>query len=396
MHAIAPVAGRAAMLVAVIASSAGTVPAQTLRERLSSLITTQGPVPAGQATDAVAAERSRDALVGLFEVELASVPLCTGTSGFVYELNPTLGLVERASDTFGAFFTERALRIGEGHASFGLVYQTASFSTLQGSDLHAGGFQVNAVRPAEGSQSYAAETLSLTLETRTLTARAVYGVTDSLDVLAIVPFVHTRFDGTRVSSYDGMRVFDLFREGSASGLGDAALGARYRVAGRGGRGVAIGSDLRVPTGRASDLQGAGTLALRGQAIATWEEGPIAASANLGLGVGGASDELFWNGAVTVAVTPRVTAVGEVLGRRLADLHRLDQVYAPHSTLAGVEVMRWVGDGTSAVSIGYAVAGVRWNLTGSVLLGASLLVRWSDAGLRARVTPSLTVDYDFTP
>lgn len=396
MRAIPSVAVRAAMLVAALSSSAGEVPAQTLRARLSSLVTTPGPVGSAQGADAAAAERSRDALVGLVGIELASMPLGTGSSGLVYELNPTLGLVERASDTFGAFFTERALRIGEGQASLGFLYQAASFSTLQGTDLQAGRLQVNAVRPAGSSQPYAAETLSLALETRTLTARAAYGVTDALDVLAVVPFVQTRFAGTRVSSLDGVRVFDVVEEGSASGLGDAVVGARYRIAGRAGRGVAIGSDLRLPTGRPSDLQGAGTLALRAQAIATWDAGPIAASGNAGLGIGGASDELFWNGAVTVAVAPRVTAVGEVLWRRLGDLHRLQQVYAPHTTLAGVEVMRWVSDDSSAVSLGYAVAGVRWNLTGSVLVGASLLVRWPDAGLSARVTPSLTVDYDFTP
>jgi hypothetical protein len=389
MKALAPAAARAAILVAAMALHATAAPAQALRESLASLITTQ-------ASDQVAAERSRDALVGLFSAELATLPLITGASGFLYELNPALGTVQRASDTFGAFFTERALRMGEGKALFGLVYQTASFSTLQGTDLREAGFPISAVRVEGESQPYGVDTLRLALETRTLTARAVYGVTDALDVLAVVPFMHTRFDGTRVSSSNGAHVFEVPREGSASGLGDATLGARYRVAGRGGRGVALGSDLRLPTGRAAHLLGTGALALRGQAIGTWEEGPIASSANVGLGVGGASSELFWNGAVTVAVTPRVTAVGEVLGRRLADVHRLEPVYAPHSTLAGVEAMRWVADETSALSIGYAVAGVRWNVTGSLLVGGHLLMRLTDAGLRARWTPSFTVDYDFTP
>lgn len=396
MQAIPPTAGRAALLVAAITLSSDAAAAQALRERLSSLMTTQGQGPAGQGPDTVAAGRSRDALVGLLGAELAMMPLSTAPSGFVYELNPTLGLVERASDTFGAFFTERALRIGEGQASFGFAYQAASFSTLQGADLREGSFEINATRAEGAIQPYAVDTLGLALETRTLTARAVYGVTDSLDVLAVVPFVHARFDGTRVSSDDGVPVLDIQTAGSASGLGDAGLGARFRVAGRGGRGVAIGSDLRLPTGRASDLLGTGKLALRGQAIATWDQGPVAASANAGLGVGGVSSEFFWNTAVTVAVAQRVTVVGEVFGRRLGELHRLDQVYAPHSELAGVEVMRLVADETSAVAIGYAVAGVKWNVTGSLLVGASMLMRFTDAGLRARVTPSLTVDYDFTP
>lgn len=376
---------------------AGSAPvaAQDLRDQLSTLFTAQGAAPAGQAPDLAAALQSRDALLGLFAIELTTIPVSSGTTGFVYQLNPSLGVVERASDSFGAFFTERALRTGEGQFSFGLVYQGASFSAIQGRDLESGSFPVNATRTAGASDPYASDTLTLDLSTRTLTARAVYGVTDALDVAAAVPFVQTRFDGSRLTTYSGQTTFDIVQQGSASGLGDIGFTARYRLLGQGGRGLALGSDVRLPTGRAADLLGTGSLAVRGQAIASWEEGPLAASANLGAGAGGASDEIFWGGAVTMAASPRVTLVGEVLGRRLSDLHRVAQIYQPHPALGGVETMRWLPDEESAVSIGYAVTGVKWNVSGTVLIGANLLVRLTDAGVRARVTPALTVEYDFS-
>lgn len=382
--------------LACVGLGAGNVSleAQPLRDQLSTLLTAQGAVPAGQAPDAAAAERSRQALVGLMGVELASAPSTSGASGFIYELNPALGVVQRASDSFGAFFTERALRVGEGQAAFGLLYQSASFSALGGNDLSRGSFPVNAVRTRGGAAPYAVDALRLDLATRTLTTRVVYGLTDTLEVGGTLPFVQTRLDGTRVTSYGGQPVFEVLQEGSSSGLGDASLTVRYRVVGHGGTGVAIGSDLRLPTGRAADLLGTGEVAVRGQVIASWEDGPLAASATGGVGRGGASDELFWGGAVTVAASPSVTMVGEVIGRRLGDVHSLIQVYEPHSVLGGVESMRWVADPTSPIAIGYAVAGVKWNVTGTVLLGANLLVRLTDAGLRARVTPALTIDYDF--
>ena len=38
--------------------------------------------------------------------------------------------------------------------------------------------------------------------------------------------------------------------------------------------------------------------------------------------------------------------------------------------------------------------MKWNAGSNWLLNASLLVRLTDVGLRARVTPSIAVDYTF--
>ena len=43
---------------------------------------------------------------------------------------------------------------------------------------------------------------------------------------------------------------------------------------------------------------------------------------------------------------------------------------------------------------FLVTGVKVNITGSLLLNGSVLVRLSDAGLRARVTPNLSFSYAF--
>ncbi|HTV00860.1 MAG TPA: hypothetical protein VMF13_09995 [Luteitalea sp.] len=370
--------------------------AQSLRDQVSNVVTAQGPTGASHTPDSLAADRSRETLLALFGVELSSTPLASGSSGFTYEFNSALGVPARTSQTFGAFFTERAQRSGEGQWSLGLVVQNASFTSVQGADLTNGAFPVNAQRAAGTGQPLAVDSLRLQLSTSTITLRTVYGVTDRLDIGGAIPFVQARFDGTRVTTVDSQPTFQFAREGRASGLGDAAFTARYRLAGRGATGLAVGTDIRLPTGRASNLLGTGKVAARGQVIGTAETGRFGVSANVGAGTGGASDEWFASGAVTVAAAPRVTLVGEVLGRRLTNLHRLLPVYAPHTAVPQVESMRWVADERTAVAIGYAVAGAKWNISGSVLLSANVLMRFTDGGLRARVTPSLTLDYDFPP
>ena len=54
-------------------------------------------------------------------------------------------------------------------------------------------------------------------------------------------------------------------------------------------------------------------------------------------------------------------------------------------------MRWLPT-ESGVSTMFAVTGVKWNVTGSWMLNANLLIRVTDAGLRAAVTPGVSLDY----
>jgi hypothetical protein len=367
--------------------------AQPVGARLSTLLVEQGPAPPGYVRDVAAAEATFNTVAGLFLVELSTLPMTSSSAGFVYRLNPSLGLIERATDSFGPFFTERALRVGRRQLSFGLTYQFANFSTLQGASLENGTFPTNTARRAGAVDPFSVDTLSLELDSRTITAVGSYGVTSDLDIGVAVPITTLRFSGRRLNTLNGQTSFQLSQSGSATGLGDVAVTARYRVTGDSTRALAVGSDLRLPTGREEDLLGAGDAALRALVIGSWESGRFSTHVNAGFGVGGASKEVFWNGAATVSLTPRVTAVGELIGRRLTDLHRVRDVYQPHPVLEGIETMRWLPeeDGVSTV---YTAAGLKWNAGQNWLLNTSLLVRLSDVGLRARITPVISVDYTF--
>jgi hypothetical protein len=126
-------------------------------------------------------------------------------------------------------------------------------------------------------------------------------------------------------------------------------------------------------------------------IASWERGIVSAHLNGGFGLGGASREQFWAGAVTVAPTLKVSIVGELLGRRLSELSRVADVYQPHPVLAGVETMRWLPSEVG-VHTAYLATGIKWNVGGTWLVNTHLLTRLTDTGLRARVTPSIAIDY----
>ena len=374
-----------------LSTAVATGHAQSVAANLSALLTEQTPPPPGYVRDRAAAEATFGTVAGLFTLELTSVPVASSSGGFVYRFSRTLGTVERSSDSFGPFFTERTLRNGRGHVSLGVTYQFAEFTTLQGADLTAGTFPTNAARFVNQLQPFSVDTLRLELDAQTLTTFVSYGVSDRLDVGVVVPITRLHYSGRRVNTFQGASTLQASGAGSASGLGDVLVNARYTLTGDTVSGIAIGSDWRLQTGRQEDLLGTDEAAWRLLGMASWERAPFAADVNGGFSLGGVTREVFWSGAVTVAATPTVSLVGELMGRRLSDLTHVADVYQPHPVLEGIETMRWLPT-EGGLHITYVATGAKINIYGRWLLKASLLTRLTDTGLRAKFTPSIALDY----
>jgi hypothetical protein len=368
------------------------VSAQSVGGSLSTLLTEQHLV-GGLIPDVAAAEATRDTVASLFLTDLSTLPVSSSSGGFVYRLNKQLGLVERASDAFGPFFADRVLRNSRGQLTLGIGFHYNRFTSLQGADLEGGTFPTNTARLAGTAEPFSVDTLQLELRSRTTSFFTSFGITDRLAVGGTVPITTVRFTGTRMRAVNAASALQSSQRASATGLGDVTVNARYLLAGDGIRGLSAGTDIRFPTGEEADLLGAGSTAVRLIGVGTWEEGQLALHVNGGVGLGGISDEQFWNLATTFAATPRVTLVGEIMGRRLDELSRVSPVYEPHATVAGLETMRWLPT-ESGVHTMFLVTGAKWNLASSLLLNANVLVRLTDAGLRSRVTPTVSLDYAF--
>lgn len=381
------------VMTSMVLSGATSAAAQSVAAGLGGLLTEQTPPPQGYERDVAAAQATFATVAGLFTVELTSIPVASSSGGFVYRFNRSLGTVERASDSFGPFFTERVLRNGAGQAALGVAYRYSDFTTLQGASLEPGTFPTNTARFANQLQPFSIDTLALRLEESTVNVFGSYGITNRIDVGAVVPFTRLRYAGTRMNTFNGVSTLQSRRSGTATGLGDVAVNARVRLTGDSGTGVAVGTDVRFPTGRAEDLLGASNEMWRLMGIVSWEHGLVSLHGNTGFGIGGASDEQFWSAAVTVAPSARISLIGEFLGRRLSDLVTVGDVYAPHPVLAGVETMRWL-PAERGVHTAFLVTGAKWNVGGPWLLNAHVLTRLTETGLRARVTPSLSLDYAF--
>lgn len=392
--------------------------------------------------------------------QLSSFPLGSSTGGLTYTFDATLGTFRRGSPSFGPAFAERALTIGKGRLSAGFNYQHTSYRSFEGLSLDDGSLKFylrhqeccgvggpegpplfGTVPTPDGSREtpffegdLIEAALSLSATTDTVSLFANYGLSQRWDVGLAVPIVRVALDADVVatirrlatSSNPNIHTFEagnpnatstsIRREGSASGLGDIVLRTKYRVLDVPGGGLGVGADFRIPTGDQEELLGAGGQT-RIYVVASTGQGRFAQHVNVGytiaagdlpdLGFAGAAtsavpDELGYVAGVEFVATPRITLLGDIVGRNLRDVGRLSlatktfafqepgaPVMPPHTaTLEELEPR----SGNLNVVLG--AFGAKANVWGDLLVSANVLVPFTDAGLRSRVTAVVGVDFAF--
>lgn len=381
------------MLIAMGTFVPGAAAQTTPAEILSFLITNESVQTGDFQKDQAAAAATRDTIERALLVNLATVPIQTSSSGFAYRLDPELGTVRRVSDSFGTFFVERAATSGAGRVSIGASASASGYDRLDGLPLRDGTFVTVANQFKDEAQPFDTESLTLRLDTKTLTVFGAYGVTDRLEIGGALPFVQLHIEGVRTNVYRGQSFVQAAASGDASGLADAAVRAKYLLATGAAGALAIAGEVRLPTGDSSALLGAGRAAVRIAAVGSEESGRVGVHGNASLVRGGVSDELGASGAVTVAATPRVTISGELLVRRLADVHSMTAVTLPHPTIAGVETTRLL-PGTGGSTLANVVTGFKWNPRSTLVITGQVWWDVSSAGLTAPLTPTIAFDYLF--
>lgn len=381
------------ILIALLLAATPAAAQQTPSEVLSFLVTNQSVQTNDFQRDRTAAAATRDTITRALLVSLATVPIATSSSGFVYRLDPKLGTVRRVSDSFGTFFVERAMTSGRGRASLGVSGTTAGYDQLDGLRLRDGALVTTANQFRDEAAPFDTESLTLRIRTSTFTVFGAYGVTDRLEIGGAVPLVRLHLEGSRVNVYRGQAFVQATGRADASGLADIAVRAKYLLASSSTGGLAVAGEVRLPTGEEAALLGTGRTGLRLAAVGSVENVRVGFHGNAGFTRGGVSDEINGSGAVTVAATPHLTLSGELLVRRLSDLREVASASAPHPSFSGVNTTRLV-PGLSTPILSSAVAGVKWNARATMVITGQVLWRLGKGGLTAPFTPTISIDYLF--
>lgn len=357
--------------------------------------------------------------------QISTFPLGSSSGGFTYRYDASLGTFTRSTETFGPAFAERAVTVGKQKLSVGMNYQHGKYTTLDGRDLQNGDIkfyllhqQLNPRSFVEGDVIETGFRMKLTSDTTVFYAN--YGVTDLLDVGLAVPvervsldltyhatildFATKVVDPTRHLFGNGSKTQDFTSSASASGIGDVVVRAKYAFLKREGRGLAAGLDLRLPTGDDQNMLGTGATQAKLFLIGSAARGNVAPHVNLGYTFAsddsGASDQFNYVGGTEYAVAPRLTVVGDLIGRTLRNTLRLKDVSVQRPFQQGaaapieMTTLQEVVTESRNLTTVLGTAGVKFNAWQNLLISAHVVVALNDAGLRSRVTPVVGFDYSF--
>jgi hypothetical protein len=359
--------------------------------------------------------------------QLVSVPLPSPASGFTYRFDPSLGVFQRTTQSFGPILAERADTIGSGRISFGFAFQRFTFDTVEGIDLR----KVPAVFTHDdavlrgGREDVVATLNSIEASVSQFTTFVTMGMTDRFDVSLAVPIVANDLKvvseatihrlGTtnplthffRLSNGDAgeRRIFTAV--GSANGLGDLTVRLKTAITKRASSALAVGLDVRLPTGDELDLLGSGAAGIQPFGIwsATFQKvsphinasykwnGSSVLSGNPATGeAADFPDQITYAAGADLSVNTRVTIAFDLLGQYVIDSERM--VQNKFQALDGKSVFPnvvFTRDSFNALS---GAVGLKANLLERLLVDVNLLFKLDEHGLRDKVTPLIGLEYAF--
>jgi hypothetical protein len=347
-------------------------------------------------------------------LEVATSPLATSAGAFVFKVDPATGLRVRTATTFGPAFSERVLTAGEGKISVAANLTVATYDKLGSLELSRMPLTtVSAPSPTVARQGLT----SLVLSSETMSISGAMGATDKIDVLFAVPLVKVKLDGISwVETAAGEIPLRVEGGGIASGLGDIAVGAKFRLLrfgedepDPGGIGFILMN--RLPTGDTENFRGLGIYRSLGSVIVSMGRGKLRPHANGGFewwskGITVVSDSLRntrvtvrhqwqYSAGVEFEASPKLTLLVDGIGRHIRGGGRVGyRVETPPPNplgVTGVETAITLAQGIQKFSI---APGVKWNVKGTFVLSFNSLIAVKDSGLHDRFTPVVGVDWTF--
>jgi hypothetical protein len=364
--------------------------------------------------------------------QLATVPLPSPASGFTYHFDAATGTFVRSTRSFGPILAERGETIGLGKIAFGYTYQFFSYDHLDGAPLtdipavfthdnpEAGGGRADVVATVNTIEATVAQ----------YTGALTYGVTDRIDLSLAVPVVRTRLsllsnatihrigtgsnlgvhyfrDLDAIGGYGSTRQF--FSESSAAGIGDLVARAKATVLREGSRALAVGLDVRMPTGDEQNLLGSGALGMKPFAAFSSSMGAFAPHANVAYQWNGKSliagsvrenqkedlpDQFTYALGADVLVAPRLSVIVDLFGQRVINSPRLTSTTSVRTGVAGSVTL----DDIQFVNESYWGAagsfGMKGNVASRTLVTFNLRFALADGGLTDRLSPLLGVEWAF--
>ncbi len=372
---------------------------------------------------------------------LSFLPAPSG-GAFTYQLDPSLGVFDRTTESLGPIFSDRAETTGRGKFTFTASYSRLTFDSVDGVDARNGDLTAVAFAGCNVISSRFSQTPVATPFLDIFSVRDeidadvgvltfLYGVTDTIDVGITVPILSVSVKervtrrgrvlcrpGTQVINAANCDFVDTNTQdlgvssAESTGIGDISLRGKYnfwRVPDlAGGRfGMAAILDVKLPTGDEGSKQnhqtrlagsnvtvtdvryevndpplGLGIVRVKPQLVASGSWFGFSPHVNVGVELGtteGVTNDLVYAVGVDYTLFGRVTLVADLLGRHAFSQDRL------RLPLSGEKADPDTLTGSF---------GLKANPFGTLIVFLNFLVPLNDTGLRDDIQPTIGVEWSF--
>ena len=412
-------------------------------------------------------------------IQLSQLPIASPSSGITFVYDPSLKTFSPSiEESLGPILGERADTIGRHKLYVAFSFQYFDFNTIDGqklsrltSVLQHTPFPADPQNPSCPNQmgmtaKYAGDpcfvrdffqsTTSIDLTVRQYTVYATYGITSRLDVSTAIPVltvkttvsndttiftnafapvtpdtpggVFHQFNPAAVSSCPPALNPPCLRatfsnSGSATGIGDVVLRGKYEIYKGEHAGVALGVDVRVPSGDAQNFLGSGATGVKpfgtfsyaarvsphAQIGYEWNGESILAGDIIGPTAtntkGSLPNRFVYIVGADVAIIKQLTGAFDIYGQRLFGVPQLfPATYTDQGKCSMDANCTTVTPGTTHADLGSRTA-VDYNITsaslgfkyrpfGRLVITGNVLLKMDDPGLRSKAIPLVGVSYSF--
>jgi len=405
---------------------------------------------------------SLDSLQSSIARQSALLPLASPSSGVTFSWDASAKIFTAATDSYGPILGERADTIGKNRLFLGFDYQFFKLNSIDGLNLKnlpiaygQGETTFNGqtctmdgtIDQQTGSCGYIRDVIvtqnRIDLQVHQFTTFVTFGLTNRIDLSMAIPILNVRMDmtsATTVSHNDSPSeffhafapttacpapcLFNTFSNaGSSSGIGDITLRAKGTAWKGEKAGLALGVDVRLPTGDSLNFLGAGAVGVKPFIIWSYHA-RVSPHAFVGFETNGSSriagdistgdkerlpGDLTYSGGVDFWLTKRLTMAADLVGQQVFQAPRTNRTTFtepgqcqdsqseqcdPSLGFLPPKVDANLADSTGAFNMTNLSLGAKVKPFSTVLITGNVLIKLNDGGLRARFVPLLGVSYTF--
>jgi len=353
--------------------------------------------------------------------QVSQLPVASASAGTVVVYK---GGVPETFNNLGPILTDRGQTIGKGKVFIGVSASQYVFNNIDKNPLSSLPFAFSRAAYTSGgslqSTTYTTENLRLAFKLNQYVGIATVGLSNKVDVSAIIPFERVSLGATTgqstnyvVNSSNALVLQytqpSIYSYGTADGIGDATFNVKTMISAGERSSFAAEMNVRTPTGDDLNFLGSGAWGFNPYLIYSYLA-KFSPHAKIGYqwntktelnnpkGTSGGNQSLpggvVYDIGGDYAMMKRMTVAADLLGSQFLNTPAIATSSVSVTGLPSGTSLVTSTPVSSSYSVNSLSAGVKLSPVGNLVLAGNVLIQLNNSGLHTRPTPLVGISYKF--